>query len=135
MKVIKRSGESEDVSFDKVLNRMKNITSMFDNGLDVDIYDIAQKVCSRIYNNVSTAELDELAANICSSLIIDNPDYGTLAARIIISNHQKNTSPSFSETIYMLYNNKDVHGNPNPLVSDSLYDVVMKNKEKLNFKC
>lgn len=132
MKVIKRSGESEDVSFDKVLNRMKNITSMFDNGLDVDIYDIAQKVCSRIYNNVSTAELDELAANICSSLIIDNPDYGKMASSIIVSNHHKNTSPSFSETISILYSNKDVYNNENPLISHELYEVVQKYKEKLN---
>lgn len=132
MRVIKRSGESEDVSFDKVLNRMKNITSMFGKDLDVDIYDIAQKVCSRIYNNVSTTELDELAANICSSLIIENPDYGRMASRIIVSNHHKNTSPSFSETITILYGNKDVDGNDNPLISHELYETVQKHKEKLN---
>ena len=128
MRVIKRNGDYEDVLFDKVLNRIKVLSD----NLNVDYYDIAQKVCSRIYDGVKTSELDELAANICSSMIVDNPDYGTLAARIIISNHQKNTSPSFSETIYILYNNKDVHGLPNPLISDLLYQVVMKNKEKIN---
>ena len=133
MRVIKRSGEAEDVSFDKVLNRMKNISTGFGKDpLDVDIYDIAQKVCTRIYNNVSTTELDELAAQICSSLIIDNPDYGEMASRIIVSNHHKNTSPSFSETIITLYNNKDVDGNKNPLVNDQVYEIVMKHKEKLN---
>ena len=63
---------------------------------------------------------------------IDNPDYSTLASRIIISNHHKNTSPSFSETIQILYNNKDIHGNDSPLVSKELYEIVNKNKEKLN---
>lgn len=128
MKVFKRTGDEEDVSFDKVLRRLQHLS----NDLDVDVFDISQKVCSRIYNGVKTSELDELAAQLCSSMMIDNPDYGDLAARIIISNHHKNTSPSFSETIQILYDNKDVEGNSSPLVNDNLYNVVMKNKEKLN---
>lgn len=128
MYVIKRNSEKEVVSFDKVLNRI----NLLSKGLDVKVHEVAQKVCMRIYDNVKTSELDELAAHLCSSMITDHPDYGTLAARIIISNHHKNTSPSFSETIATLYNNTDVHGEHNPLVSDEVYQVVMKNKEKLN---
>ena len=127
MRVIKRGGDYEDVSFDKVLNRIK----LLSNGLTVDIYDVSQKVCSRIYDGVNTCELDELAAHICSSMVIDYPDYGILASRLIISNHHKNTSPSFSETIITLYNNV-VHGEKSPLINDTLYEVAMKNKEKLN---
>ena len=118
----------EDVSFDKVLNRLKNLSA----GLTIDVTEIAQKVCSRIYDGVKTYELDELAAYLCSSLSIEHPDYSILASRIIVSNHHKNTSPSFSETIQTLYNNVDNHNNPIPLVSDELYNVVSKNKEKLN---
>jgi ribonucleotide reductase alpha subunit len=128
MRVIKRNGEMEDVSFDKVLNRLKNLSS----GLTIDVSEIAQKVCSRIYDGVKTYELDELAAYLCSSMSIEHPDYSLLASRIIISNHHKNTSPSFSETIQTLYNNLDNHNNPVPLVSEELYNVVNKNKEKLN---
>ena len=123
LRVTKRSGELENVSFDKVLNRLNNLSDK----LNVNYYEIAQKVCSRIYDLVKTSELDELAANLCSSMIINHPDYGVLAARIIISNHHKNTSPSFSETIYQLYHNKKYQ-----LVTKELYDVVMQNKEKLN---
>jgi ribonucleoside-diphosphate reductase alpha chain len=128
MRVIKRTGGTEEVSFDKVLNRLRNLSD----NLNVDIFDVTQKVCSRIYDNVLTSELDELAAHICSSMIIDNPDYGTLASRIIISNHHKNTSPSFSETITILYENKDIDNNSSSLIDERLYDTVMKNKEKLN---
>ena len=128
MRVIKRNGEMEDVSFDKVLNRLKNLSS----GLTIDVSEIAQKVCSRIYDGVKTFELDELAAYLCSSMSIEHPDYSLLASRIIISNHHKNTSPSFSETIQVLYNNVDNHNNPIPLVSEELYNIVNKNKEKLN---
>ncbi len=128
MRVIKRNGEMEDVSFDKVLNRLKNLSDE----LTIDVSEIAQKVCSRIYDGVKTYELDELAAYLCSSMSIEHPDYSILASRIIVSNHHKNTSPSFSETIQTLYNNVDNHNNPIPLVSDELYNIVMKNKEKLN---
>ena len=127
MRVLKRTGDFEDVSFDKVLNRIKILS----NDLSVDPYDVGQKVCSRIFDGVKTSELDELTAHICSSMIVDNPDYGVLASRIIVSNHHKNTSPSFSETIITLYNNT-VDGEVCPLVSDRLYEVTMKNKEKLN---
>lgn len=128
MFVLKRNNEREEVSFDKVLKRLRILSD----GLQVNYYEVAQKVCSRIYDGVNTSELDELAAQMCSSLILDHPDYGTLASRIIISNHHKNTSPSFSETISILFNNVDKHGNNNPLISKELFDVVTKNKEKLN---
>lgn len=128
MRVLKRNGEYEDISFDKVLIRLKNLST----DLKIDVSEITQKVCTRIYDGVKTCELDELAAYLCTSMTIENPEYSTLASRIIVSNHHKNTSPSFSETIQILYNNKDVHGNPSPLVSDELYDIVNKNKEKLN---
>lgn len=128
MFVLKRTLEREEVSFDKVLKRIK----LLSDGLNVNFFEVAQKVCSRIYDGVKTCELDELAAQLCSSMIIDHPDYGTLASRIIISNHQKNTSPSFSETIRMLYENTDVHGSAAPLVSAEVYKIVENNKEKLN---
>jgi ribonucleotide reductase alpha subunit len=128
MKVIKRNGEYEDVSFDKVLMRLKNLS----NDLNINVSEIAQKVCSRIYDGVKTSELDEMAAYLCSSMSLDNPEYNLLASRIIISNHHKNTSPSFSETVQILYDNKDIHNMNSPLVSDELYEIVTKNKEKLN---
>ncbi len=128
MKVIKRNGHDEEVSFDKVLKRIKTLSG----DLQIDVYDIAQKVVTRIYDHVKTCELDELAAQICSSMIADHPDYGTMASRIIISNHHKNTSPSFSETITLLFNNVDDDNLPNPLVSEQVYNTVMNNKEKLN---
>ena len=128
MKVIKRNREFEDVSFDKVLMRLKNLS----NDLTINVSELAQKVCARIYDGVKTCELDEMAAYLCSSMSLNNPEYNILASRIIISNHHKNTSPSFSETVITLYNNTDIHNNSYPLVSDELYNIVSKNKEKLN---
>jgi ribonucleotide reductase alpha subunit len=135
MRVIKRDGSYEEISFDKVLRRVRTLWSM-EPSLSTNISpdEIAQKVCARIYDGVKTSELDELAAQICATMITTHPDYGTLAARIAISNHHKNTSPSFSETIAMLYDTKDVHGNPCKLVSDEIMDVVNLHRDKLNNK-
>jgi ribonucleoside-diphosphate reductase alpha subunit len=123
MKVKKRNGCLEDVSFDKVINRIQNHSKDLKN---LNATSIAQYVCARIYDGVNTSELDELTSQICSSKITEHPEYGILSSRIIISNHHKNTSPSFSEVINILYNNET------KLVSDELYNIVLDNKEKLN---
>ena len=123
MRVLKRSNEYEDVSFDKVLRRISKLS----HGINVNYHEIAQKVCSRIYDGVHTDLLDELASNICSSLIVDNPDYDILAARLSISNHHKKTCGRFSETIELLYNNT-----VNQLVSDEVYSLVIENKDILD---
>ena len=129
MQVIKRNGYKQEVSFDKVKLR---ISSKCEDLKTVDPIVIAQQVISRIYDEVKTSDLDELTAEICATMATDNIEYGTLAGRIIISNNHKNTSPSFSETIYILFNNKDKQGRSVPLVSAELYDIVMENKTKLN---
>jgi ribonucleoside-diphosphate reductase alpha chain len=133
MRVLKRSGGYENVSFDKVLHRIEKLAGDL-NGIQSpnDLHTIAQKICSSIYDGVKTSELDELTAQTCYALSTEHPDYGTLAARISISNHHKNTSPSFSETMGMLYNNTDRKGIPNPLISAELWETVQANKEKLN---
>ena len=128
--VIKRNSVKEEVSFDKVTRRLKKLCDNLSNKVNPII--VAQKVCGQIYNNVTTIELDELAAQICISMSTQHIDYGTLASRIIISNNHKITSPSFSETIYILYNNKDKNGVLCPLINDKIYSIVMENKEKLN---
>lgn len=100
MQVIKRDGSREDVSFDKVLTRIRGAAE----GLEVNPALIAQRTLLRIYDGVKTSELDELAAQLSISLMTTNPDYGTLASRIIISNHHRNTSDKFTEVIHALAN-------------------------------
>jgi len=132
MKVTKRDGSSEQVSFDKVTNRLRLLCNMEPKLKNVDHLEIAQKVISRIYDGVHTYELDELAAEQCTQKGVDHINYNILAGRIAISNNQKRTSPSFSETITSLYNNTDVNGEPSPLISDEVYAFAKKNKTKLN---
>ena len=132
MQVKKRNGKLQDVSFDKITRRLKVLCSMEPSCDNIDPIGVAQKVCAQIFDGVSTSTLDELAAQLCVSMVTDDPEYGVLASRIIISNNQKNTSPSFSETIDMLYNLMDEHGNKIQLIHDDVYTVVCENKMKLN---
>jgi ribonucleotide reductase alpha subunit len=123
MFVLKRNGKSERVSFDKVLRRIEALSQ----DLIINPFEIAQKVCSRIFDGVSTDKLDELAAHICSSSIVEDPEYDIIASRISISNHQKKTKNIFSDTIEYLYSN-----NINQLINDDVYTIVQKHKEILN---
>ena len=100
MQVIKRNGDREDVSFDKVLNRIQTAAA----GLEVNPTLIAQRTLLRIHDGVKTSELDELAAQLSVSLMTTHPDYGTLAARLAITNHHQNTSDRFTDVVEALAN-------------------------------
>ena len=107
MRVQKRNGEYEDVSFDKILKRIQAlcIGEEFSHQLRIDPTIIAQKVCSEIYDNVKTSELDELSSQISISLYSKNPEYGKLASRIVVSNHHKRTSSNFSDILATSFTN------------------------------
>lgn len=126
--VIKRDGSKERVDLGKVGKRIRMVSK----GLKVNPDTVAQKITDQIYPDVPTSHLDELGAQICAYQTTKHPDYGTLAARIIISNHHKNTSPSFSETMEILYRNKDALGNDSPLINQDLYKIIQQHKNKLN---
>lgn len=128
MEVIKRDGRKEEVSFDKITGRLTSVGK----DLEVNHFNVAQKVISRIYDKVTTTELDELAAKICQALSTEHLDYGILASRIIISNNHKNTLKLFSKTIEKLYYNTDTLGNHSPLIAEDIYHIVMKNAEMLD---
>jgi ribonucleoside-diphosphate reductase subunit M1 len=126
MKVLKRNNTLEDISFDKILNRLKLLCfdDEFDKKLDIDYSIIAQKVCSEIYDGIDTYKLDELSAQITISLYSKNQLYSILASRIIISNHHKKTNNTFSEKIKQLFHKDIIH--------EYLFNVVEENKDIIN---
>ena len=130
MYVIKRNNEKEIVSFDKILQRIKNT------GAEVNIHvnytALTMKVIDQLYDGITTTQIDEVTADQCASLSSTHPDYNILAGRIIVSNHQKNTMTSFTQVVSALYQFKDKHDTPSPLVSPDLYEFVMKNHEELD---
>ena len=131
MNVVKRNGGLEPVSFDKVLTRIQTAAQ----GLEVNPTLIAQRTLLRIYDGVKTSELDELAAQLSISLMTTNLDYGTLAARIAISNHHKNTSDKFTDVVFELSKQPvEKTGEIVSNVSQELVELCQKYGDRINEK-
>ncbi|MDR6809482.1 ribonucleoside-diphosphate reductase alpha chain [Dyadobacter sp. BE34] len=132
MYVIKRDGRRESVKFDKVTARIEKLSY----GLDaayVQPVEVAKKVVSGIYDGVTTAELDNLAAETAASMTTKHPDYAILAARVAISNLHKNTLKSFSATMKRLYTYVDSKTGENAsLISKEVYEVIRQNASLLD---
>ena len=126
--VIKRNGSKECISFDKILNRVKKLGK---GELVVNYTSLVQKIIDRLYNGIPTTKIDELTAQQCASLITTHLDYGSLASRILISNHHKNTPNTFYEAMKNLYEFKDANLQSHPLISNALWHVVELNKNEL----
>jgi ribonucleotide reductase alpha subunit len=133
MQVIKRNGTIEYIQFDKILNRIKKIGD--ETGIKINFTALVVKVIDQLYTRITTTKIDELLAEQCASLSSTHPDYNTLAAHIIISNHQKNTTESFSQTMKKLYEYVDKAGKHCPIVSQEYYSVVSKYAELFDNTC
>jgi len=128
MRVVKRDGTHEPVSFDKVLVRIKKAG----NGLTVQVDTLAQNIISQICDGISSSKLDELAAQLAASLSTLHPDYAILASRLTISNHHKNTQYTFCQVVSTLVNQISSHTNkPIQYVSDELYQVAKKFSDRI----
>lgn len=100
LSVCKRDGRKEDVSFDKILARIRKLADGLEH-VNPDI--VAQKVCTQLKDGMHTSELDEFAAETCAMMQARfHPNYGKLAARIVIDNHQKNTPQTLVECVQAL---------------------------------
>ena len=130
MRVTKRNGELQEVAFDKIMERVKKLGQ--EAGIHINYSSLVMKVIDQLYDTIPTAKIDELAAEQCASLSTNHPDYATLAARIIVSNHQKNTEPIFSNVIMTLNEFNDIKGNNKPLVSEMLCDFTKYFSKEIN---
>jgi len=133
MRVRKRNGNLETISFDKILNRIKKVGQ--ESAIKINYTSLVMKVIDQIYDGITTTQIDELSAEQCASMSSIHPDYNVLAGRIVVSNHQKNTDPCFSNVITKLYTFVDKQGTHTPLVSRELYDIVNNNKDYLDNFC
>jgi len=124
MEVIKRNGAKEEVSFDKIKNRITKMSNLTPQLKHVDAIEISQKVIARIYDNIRTVELDEETASICTSLITRHPEYNNLGSRIIISNSQKNTSSNLEDKLKLLCENN--------IITEEVYNIYKNNKSVID---
>jgi ribonucleoside-diphosphate reductase alpha subunit len=121
MRVIKRSGRIEEMKFDNVTNRIKNLTSGLSENCDSS--KIAQQVFSSMYDNITTQEIDILSAEICVGMITSDPDYEILATRIIASNIHKVCPNNFHLAMRKLQKAK--------IITDEVVEVAQQVKDHI----
>ena len=120
--VIKRNGERVPVSFDQILQRIRTLSDDIDH-VNPDM--VALKVCNQLTDGMSTSQLDEFAAETCAMMQARfHPNYGKLAARILISNHHKNTPATLVDCTEQLYRG------PVQLVTDAHHETICKHSKK-----
>lgn len=130
MEVTKRNGLREQVRFDKITQRLaalcnnvhepyakrpayghfKQSKQLRDHSPQVtgaplvhaDPVKIVQRVSVSLYDGVTTKEIDVLSAEVAESLKTLHPEYGILAARIVISNLHKSTPKTLRESVELL---------------------------------
>ena len=129
MHVKKRDGSFEEVKFDKILARVKKMGIQA--GVSINFSALVIKIIDQIYDCIPTTKIDELTAEQCATQSSQNPDYGTLASYIIMSNHHKNTDPSFTNVMRRLYEFTDNEARHTPLISQSTWNVIENNSDFL----
>ena len=127
MNVVKRDGRREEVAFEKVQERIVKSSV----GLVVNATKVAQGVLTRIVDGITTTELDNITANLAYSWSTIHPDYSTLASRIAISNHQKNTPKTMLEVVNILCAVKDKTGRSASLLAADFIDTVRTNADAI----
>jgi ribonucleoside-diphosphate reductase alpha subunit len=119
MRVIKRSGKHEDLSFDKVTRRIKTLCT----GLQVSPEKITQKAMTQIIDLITTSQIDEISADIAANMSTEHPDYEICAARIYVSNMHKKCPKTFLESLQM-----------NHLIDPEIIEIATKYSKKLVVK-
>jgi len=134
MYVIKRNGEQEPVAFDKITLRLRRLCEQVPSlSKEVDPVLVCQKVVEGIYSGVKTTEIDNLAAETAAYLTTKDLGYGRLAARIAISNLQKETLDSFSETMAKEFNHVNSKtGEAAPLIAEDVHSIIQANKHVID---
>ena len=125
---------TEAVAFDKITLRIRRLCEQHPAlPAIIDPTLISQKVISGLFSGITTAELDNLAAETAVFQGTTHPAYSDLAARIAVSNLHKETSGVFSDVMEAQFNHlSDVTRLPAPLISVEVAEIVRANKARLN---
>jgi len=104
MRVRKRDGSLAPVDVNRIV---KAVAGSCDGLTGVDPLRVATRAISGLYDGATTEELDQLSIRIAAALIIEEPDYSKLAARLlntVIRKEVRNQDvDSFSQSIELGY--------------------------------
>jgi len=125
MRVRKRNGSAEPVDLNKIVRAVGRCCV----GLTrVDALRVATKTISGLYDGATTKELDSLSIQTAAALIVEEPEYARLSARLLATYIQKEVSNqeihSFSQSV--------AAGHRHGLIAERLLQFVQTNARKLN---
>jgi ribonucleoside-diphosphate reductase alpha chain len=125
MRVRKRNGALEPVDVNKIVRAVGRCCT----GLtQVDALRIATKTIGGLYEGATTKELDALSIGTAASLIVEEPEYSRLAARLLATYAEKEVANqeihSFSQSISA--------GHKLGLIADRVAEFVVAHSRKLN---
>ncbi len=125
MRVMKRNGQLEPVDLNKIVNAIARASEGL---LGVDPMRVATRTISALADGASTGELDNLSIRTAAGLIVEEPNYSKLAARLlatVIDKEVRNQNiPWFSESIKISHEQG--------IVSDEVLAFVEANAPELN---
>jgi ribonucleoside-diphosphate reductase alpha chain len=125
MRVRKRNGDLEPVDVNKIVRAVHRCAV---NLSGVDVMRVATRTISGLCDGATTEELDELSIRTAASLIVEEPNYSKLAARLLSTYIEKEVKNqdiySFSQSIAL--------GHRLGLVADYVLELVNNNFRKLN---
>jgi ribonucleoside-diphosphate reductase alpha chain len=125
MRVRKRNGSTEPVDVMKIVRAVDRCCT----GLsDIDPLRVATKTISGLYNGATTRELDRLSIQTAAALIVEEPQYARLAARLLATYIDKEVRNqeihAFSQSI--------AAGRKLGLINERVHEFVSQNGRKLN---
>jgi len=125
MRVRKRNGSTEPVDVNKIVRAIGRCCV----GLtDVDSMRVATKTISGLYDGATTRELDQLSIQTAAALIVEEPQYARLAARLLSTFVDKEVRNqeihAFSQSIGAAHRLG--------LVNERLAEFAARNARKLN---
>ena len=131
MRVINRKGETEEISFDEIKNRIKVLINFAKEPLsNVSSSKITVETISKLFDGISTRQLDTESAKVCASLETVHHNYGLLGGRILASDHHKHLKSINLLTFVSRQNYLD-ENLPN-FFNPSYIEFIEANEEQLN---
>jgi ribonucleoside-diphosphate reductase alpha chain len=134
--VVNRKGDKLPVRFDAITDRNEVLCSTAYGKqlkhVEPRLADITQAVIQRFKPGMTTHELDILSASVCASRSTYHQDYSDLAARIIVSDLQKQTSPSILQTALTLAAATDSNGRRASRLSAEYLGIVKRASKEID---
>ena len=123
LRVRKRDGTYQEVAFDKITERLAKLCRAYNIKCSYTI--IAKKTIEGLYDGITTAELDVLAAETAAAKCLHDTEYDRLAGVITVSNLHKSTG-TYTECTKLMRDHK--------MLNDSYWELSQKYSREIEEK-